>query len=89
MKRSWPDYMARETLADRLDLKPGAIDQYVKRGLLPHPIQIGEARRWSWRDVDNWIRGVNGNDLSVNDDPFLAGIVSNGNQKRNPSPSSR
>ena len=28
----WPDYCKKETLARRLDLEIGAVDQYVKRG---------------------------------------------------------
>ena len=39
----WPDYCKKETLARRLDLEIGAVDQYVKRGLLPSPHKVGEA----------------------------------------------
>lgn len=31
----WPDWCKRETLARRLDIEPGAVDQYVKRGVIP------------------------------------------------------
>lgn len=41
----WPDYCKKETLARRLDLEIGAVDQYVKRGLLPSPHKVGEALR--------------------------------------------
>jgi len=79
---AWPDYMTRETLANRLDLKPGAVDQYVRRGLLPQPIHIGEAVRWRWTEVDSWLRGVKEDAVSTND-PFMAGLT-NGAQKRGP-----
>jgi hypothetical protein len=51
-----PDYVSRETLAYRLDMKVGAIDQLVKRGILPQPRVIGEALRWWWPEVDRRIR---------------------------------
>ncbi len=50
----WPDYMARETLAARLDVEPDYIDQLVKRRLLPPPtVILGEAPRYRWLDVRN------------------------------------
>ena len=72
-----PDYVSRETLAYRLDMKVGAIDQLVKRGILPQPRVIGEALRWWWPDVDRRIRG---DDLQTSstahdaDDPYLKAI---------------
>ena len=72
-----PDYVSRETLAYRLDMKAGAIDQLVKRGILPPPLQIGEALRWWWPDVDRRIRG---DDLQIRstaqdaEDPYLRAI---------------
>jgi len=44
----WPDYCKKETLARRLDLEIGAVDQYVKRGLLPSPHKVGEALLFCW-----------------------------------------
>ena len=75
----WPDYCNRATLAKRLDIKPGAVDQYVKRGLLPPPIQVGEALLWRWTDVDRYISdsaGVtNAGAMEQNDDdPYIAAI---------------
>lgn len=69
---SWPDYCTRETLAKRLDLKPGAVDQYVKRGILPPPRKVGEALLWAWVEVDNFIR--TGKAVEVVDDPYERGI---------------
>lgn len=68
---TWPDYMSRETLAKRLDLPVGAIDQYVKRGLLPRPIKVGDALRFAWRDVDSFLR--NGKTDGDSDDPYILG----------------
>lgn len=69
---SWPDYCTRETLAKRLDLKPGYLDQLVKRGCLPPPRQVGEALLWAWVEVDTFIR--NGKTTEVIDDPYARGV---------------
>jgi predicted DNA-binding transcriptional regulator AlpA len=50
-----PAFMSRETLAQALELKPGAIDQLVTRGLLPQPVKIGDAIRWNWAEVEQWL----------------------------------
>lgn len=50
----WPDYCKKETLARRLDLEIGAVDQYVKRGLLPSPHKVGEALLFCWQEVDSY-----------------------------------
>lgn len=76
MTPAWPDYCKRETLAKRLNLAVGAIDQLVKRGLLPEPIQLGEALLWRWEDVDNWLRrGQDAPESTHADDPYLAGVA--------------
>jgi hypothetical protein len=63
--------MKRETLARRLNLAPGAIDQLVKRDLLPPPVQFGEAVLWRWQTVDDFIsRGHHG----AEDDPYMRGL---------------
>lgn len=72
-----PDYVDRDGLAYRLSIRAGAIDQYVKRGILPPPIFIGEAKRWRWSAVEARIEGVaDGGDLRTDEapDPYLAGI---------------
>ena len=76
----WPDYCTRETLAKRLELKPGAIDQLVTRGILPAPVMIGDALRWKWATVEQALegtrRGMDSARLSGNDDgeePFISG----------------
>lgn len=77
---SWPDYCSRETLARRLELKPGAIDQLVSRGVLPAPQMIGDAMRWRWATVEAALTGTrNGMDSAgpsmsdSGDDPFISG----------------
>ena len=75
----WPDYLKRETLARRLNLAPGAVDQYVKRGLLPEPIAIGEALLWRWADVDAHLQALRLAGHTAGDethDPYTAGIES-------------
>ena len=83
-----PAYMSRETLAQHLEIKPGAVDQYVRRGLLPSPVTIGEALRWRWDDVDEWIRSRTRGDVSgyADDvkDPYMPGTVN-----ASPAPASR
>lgn len=69
----WPDYCKKETLAKRLDLAVGAVEQLVKRGLLPSPHRCGEALLWYWPEVDSAIRGNNAGE-SEHVDPYLAGI---------------
>jgi hypothetical protein len=72
----WPDWMKRETVAAYADLRPGVVDQYVKRGLLPTPRKLGEALLWSREEVDKAIRGGDGNaDSTVDSDPYLERIA--------------
>lgn len=71
-------YLSRKSLADRLDLAEGAIDQLVKRGILPDPVTIGEAKRWRWDDVDARLRGVAAGVAQAADeqqDPYLSGVA--------------
>ena len=68
----WPDYCKKETLARRLDLEIGAVDQYVKRGLLPSPHKVGEALLFCWQEVDSYLRGGNTAE-SEHVDPYDAG----------------
>ena len=70
-RRSWPDYCRRETLAKRLDVAAGAIDQMVRRGLLPPPVMIDGAPRWRWQDVDAMMAEGKVADAP---DPYIAGI---------------
>jgi predicted DNA-binding transcriptional regulator AlpA len=54
-----PDYVSAETLAYRLDYSRSAIDDYVRRGLLPKPLAVGAQARWRWADVESWIAARN------------------------------
>lgn len=78
MQYPWPDYLKREILAKRLSIAPGAVDQYVKRGLLPKPIQLGEALLWRWADVDAYVAGsavTDAGELVQNeDDPYSKAV---------------
>jgi predicted DNA-binding transcriptional regulator AlpA len=76
-----PDYLSAESLAYRLDLSRSTIDEYVKRGLLPKPVQVGAALRYRWSDVESFIATangelapINGNVLSGEEDAFSSGI---------------
>lgn len=67
----WPDYCKKETLARRLDLPVGAIDQMVKRGLLPPPVTVDNALLWRWETVDSFLR--DGKTSGDSDDPYILG----------------
>ena len=69
----WPDYCKRETLAKRLNIAAGAVDQLVSRGLLPQAIAVGEAKLWRWEDVDNWLQRGQVHEVTT-DDPYLSGV---------------
>lgn len=74
---SRPAYLDRDGLARELSLKPGTVDQLVKRGLLPAPVMIGEALRWRWEDVDGWItrtRAAGSDRYDGAADPYMAGV---------------
>ncbi|MEM7746626.1 MAG: hypothetical protein AAF346_00125 [Pseudomonadota bacterium] len=78
MQHPWPDYLKREMLAKRLSIAPGAVDQYVKRGLLPKPIHLGEAILWRWADVDAYVAGLTMTDagemVQNEDSPYSAAV---------------
>ena len=75
-RHPWPDYCTRETLAARLEVAPAYIDQLEKRGLLPPPVAIGEAKRWRWSDVEIYISQLDDGAHASTDreDPYFAGI---------------
>lgn len=70
----WPDFLSKERLACRLDLTVGAVEQYVKRGLLPAPVKIGDALRWDWAEVCSKIRATEIQPTGhANTDPYDVG----------------
>lgn len=70
---AWPDYCKKETLAKRLNLAVGAIDQLVQRGILPEPMRIGDALLWRWEDVDNRLKQPHTAEPETVD-PYLSGV---------------
>jgi predicted DNA-binding transcriptional regulator AlpA len=77
-----PDLCSAETLAYRLDISRSTLDDYVRLGHLPGPVEVGTQRRWRWADIDSWINAHNGVDArpengltSPGDDPYLRGIA--------------
>lgn len=69
----WPGWMSRQTVAAYTDLSLAAVDQYVKRGLLPRPHKIGEALRWSIEEIDVAILQSNVATTPDGEDPYDAG----------------
>jgi predicted DNA-binding transcriptional regulator AlpA len=67
----WPDYLKLRTLAKRLDLEVGAVEQLVARGLLPPPVKVGDANLWRWSDVDSYLRLGK---MEPADDPYMRGL---------------
>ena len=68
-----PDYVSAATLAHRLDCSESTIHSYVRRGLLPPPVKIGELVRWSWIRVARRIESLETGTEEPHD-PYLAGI---------------
>lgn len=55
-----PDFVSVSTLAYRLDIAERTVLDYAKAGILPAPVAIGNAKRWSWADVVAHIGAQNG-----------------------------
>jgi predicted DNA-binding transcriptional regulator AlpA len=71
-------YVCAETLAQLLDCSKTTVHGYVRRGILPRPIRIGELVRWRWVDVEKAIGSLEAGDeyshADAGSDPYLAGI---------------
>lgn len=76
-----PDYVSAATLAYRLDVSTDTIDDWVRSGHLPQPVQVGTQRRWLWDEVRAFIDIRNGRGAPVPDsldsgeDQFAKGIA--------------
>jgi predicted DNA-binding transcriptional regulator AlpA len=70
------EYVSAETLAQLLDCSKTTVHGYVRRGILPRPIRIGDLVRWRWVDVEKAIQCLEGGDDSHadHDDPYIEGI---------------
>jgi predicted DNA-binding transcriptional regulator AlpA len=81
-----PALVSAETLAYLLDCSRSTVDDYVDKGYLPDPIEIGALKRWFWHDVEAFIRALNAPSSkplangasaappSEEEDPFLLGV---------------
>lgn len=67
-----PSYVSKARLAVELDIGESTVDDYVRRGLLPKPIKLGGAVRWSWAQVQTLLDA--GASSNVAADPFMEGI---------------
>ncbi len=77
-----PDYVSAETLAHRLDCSKSTVADYVRRGLLPKPLKIGELVRWRWADVERFIDELEAEENPRADtDPYLVGIENAATEK--------
>lgn len=48
-----PEYMSKRTLAAALDIAESTVDEFVRRGVLPHPVRLSSGCvRWRWETVD-------------------------------------
>lgn len=55
-----PDFVGLGTLAYRLDCSDRIINHYVRCGILPPPLMIGNLIRWRWTDIEFHIDRQNG-----------------------------
>jgi predicted DNA-binding transcriptional regulator AlpA len=70
-------YVSADTLAQLLDCSKTTVHGYVRRGILPRPLRIGELVRWRWVDVEKAIGCLEAGDDSHADavsDPYLEGL---------------
>jgi predicted DNA-binding transcriptional regulator AlpA len=71
-------YVCAETLAQLLDCSKTTVHGYVRRGILPRPIRIGELVRWRWVDVEKAIGCLEAGDeyshADAGNDPYLEGL---------------
>lgn len=70
------EYCSAETVAARLDCSKTTVHHYVRRGLLPRPIRIGELVRWKWTDVAERIESIatGAESHADHEDPYLQGL---------------
>ena len=59
-------------MAAELDISESTVDDYVKRGLLPKPFQIGGSVRWNWAQVQASLEPLAGSGQPS--DPFMTGV---------------
>jgi predicted DNA-binding transcriptional regulator AlpA len=72
-----PDFCSAETLAHRLDCSPSTVHGYVRRGLLPKPLKLGDLVRWRWTDIERFIDELENPEMRRDAaDPYLAGVSS-------------
>jgi excisionase family DNA binding protein len=76
-----PDYVSAETLAYRLDCSRSTIDQYVKAGLLPKPILLGNLVRWDFAAVKAYIEARHNGELRDGEEDEFLRAVRNGANK--------
>jgi predicted DNA-binding transcriptional regulator AlpA len=71
-----PAYVSRATLAAELEVSESTVDDMVKRGVLPAPVNLSPGCvRWQWEAVRTALASlVPGSDTSNPEDPFLAGV---------------
>ena len=79
-----PDFCSAETLAYRLDCSVTTVHSYVRRGLLPKPLRLGDLVRWRWTQVESFIDELENSPARADaDDPYLASLA--GNDRGSPS----
>lgn len=72
-----PDYCDAETLAYRLSVAVGCVDQMVRRGEIPAPYEYSGAVRWKWAEVEQCVarlRTASGTVSMDGSDPITRGI---------------
>jgi predicted DNA-binding transcriptional regulator AlpA len=69
-----PSYMSRKELAWELSVSESTIDEFVRRGIIPPPIQLSPGCvRWSWQAVQERLASVAGAEDDA--DPYMTGAA--------------
>lgn len=79
-----PDFVSVETLAYRLDCSTRAIQDYVKSGLIPKPVTIGNLVRWHWSDIVGHVCAQNnaGTGLGIGEEDECSNAIEEARQAR-------
>src|SRR4051812_39267714 len=71
----FPAYLSRATLAAVLDISESAVDEMVRRGVLPRPVRLSpRCVRWRWLAVDAALASLSAASESEFDPDTMNGV---------------
>ena len=68
-------FVTRDTLAIRCEMSVDTVDQWVRDGFLPPPIERGQIKRWHWPTVESVL--LASQESQVAHDPYMTGVNRN------------